>query len=261
MSFWKNAIRAIPGSVLTYTLLRRMASACRVTLEFRRYARLAREQGGPLVPQWHERMLFLDNRTAQTPFDRHYVYHTAWATRQLAQARPKEHIDVSSSLYFVALASAVVPMRHFDYRPPALFLKNLECAAGDLMALPFADGTVPSLSCMHVIEHVGLGRYGDPIDPLGDAKAGRELSRVLAPAGTLLFVTPVGRARVCFNGHRIYSFGMVKALFPDLELREWALIPDDATQGLQPNAAPEVVDAQSYACGCFVFSKPEHRAP
>jgi SAM-dependent methyltransferase len=170
--------------------------------------------------------------------------------------QPEEHVDISSSLYFVALGSAVVRMRHLDYRPPALLLDNLQCEAGDLTQLPFAADSVPSLSCMHVIEHIGLGRYGDPLDPLGDVKAGAELTRVLAPGGTLLFVTPVGRARIVFNGHRIYSFEMVKALFSGLELREWALIPDDATQGLQPGVAPEVVDAQHYACGCFVFQKP-----
>lgn len=255
MSLIKKTIRSIPGSVAVYTLLRRAIRSIRVAGEFHRYSQLAREQSTPMVPKWKDRQFFLDNRTAQTPFDRHYVYHTAWATRQLVRLRPAEHVDVSSSLYFVALASAIVPMRHLDYRPPALHLDNLECSAGDLMALPFADGSVQSLSCMHVIEHVGLGRYGDPLDPLGDAKACRELSRVLAVGGTLLFVTPVGRARICFNGHRIYSFAMIQALFPTLELREWALIPDNGPEGIIPNATPEMVNAQSYACGCFVFCK------
>ncbi|MBI4470329.1 MAG: DUF268 domain-containing protein [Acidobacteria bacterium] len=251
-------MRAVPGSVIAYMFLRRIINAGRVTFEFRRYSRLAREAGVPLVPQWGERMFFLDNRTVETPFDRHYVYHTAWATRQLARLRPAEHVDVSSSVYFVALASAIAPIRHLDYRPPALFLDNLKCEEGDLMALPLKDGSVASLSCMHVIEHIGLGRYGEPIDPLADAKACRELSRVLAPSGILLFVTPVGRARTRFNAHRIYSFAMVKGLFPRLQLLEWTLIPDDATQGLLPNMAPELVDEQSYACGCFAFRKPEH---
>jgi SAM-dependent methyltransferase len=206
-----------------------------------------------LIPRWSERILFTDNRVEHTPFDRHYVYHTAWALRQVQQYKPREHVDVSSSLYFVALGSAIVPMRHLDYRPPALLLDNLVCAAGDLMALPLADNSVESLSCMHVIEHVGLARYGDPLDPEGDIKAARELSRVLAPGGRLLFVTPVGRSRICFNGHRIYDFNSVCSLFPDLCLAEWALIPDNPSQGLVPKATPQLINEQEYACGCFLF--------
>src|SRR5690606_39163882 len=139
---------------------------------------------------------------------------------QLERHRPNRHIDVASQLNFVALASAVVPILHLDYRPPELPLDNLECAEGDLMALPFANQSVESLSCMHVIEHIGLGRYGDPLDPTGDIKACRELERILAPGGRLLFVTPVGSPRVCFNAHRIYNYSMVLSLFPTLKLTE-----------------------------------------
>jgi SAM-dependent methyltransferase len=251
----KKIIARIPGSHAAWALLRGMIERVRVTWEFFRFRARSRSERPDLVPRWSERLYCPGDRTAQTPFDRHHVYHTAWAVRQLMRHKPAEHVDIASSLYFVALGSAVVPMCHLDYRPPLLTLDNLECGAGDLMALPFASGTVASLSCMHVIEHIGLSRYGDPLDPLGDMKAARELARVLAPGGRFLFAAPVGRARACFNGHRIYSFEMVRRLFPELTLEEWALIPDDPLEGLVPNTAPELVNAQNYACGCFVFRK------
>jgi SAM-dependent methyltransferase len=251
---FKQIVASIPGSIAVYTALRRNLEAIRVASEFRRYSELAWQQGS-LVPKWTDRFFCLDNRTQQTPFDQHYVYHTAWAARCLARSCPSKHVDISSSLYFTALVSAFVPVQHLDYRPPNLVLDNLRCEKGDLGALPFPDDSLDSLSCMHVIEHIGLGRYGDPLDPLGDAKACRELARVLAPGGTLLFVVPVGRARICFNAHRIYSFEMIVALFPTLRLSEWALIADDAHNGMIANAAPHIVNNQNYACGCFVFSK------
>src|SRR5436853_180080 len=83
--------------------------------------------------------------------------------------------------------SAFIPVEFYDYRPANVQLSNLTAEAADLLALPFAEGSVESLSCMHVVEHIGLGRYGDPLDPNGDLKAIAELRRVLAPAGTLLF--------------------------------------------------------------------------
>ena len=198
----------------------------------------------------------LGDATSQTGFDRHYIYHTAWAARVLARLKPEKHIDVSSSLYFASIASATTPIEFYDFRPPRLELDGLGVSAGNITALPFADGSVHSLSSMHVVEHIGLGRYGDPLDPLGDAKAIEELKRVLAPSGYLLFVVPVGRPRVQFNAHRIYSLEQITSSFADLQLEEFALIPDGPDDGgIVMGASEEMVAMQNYACGCFLFRK------
>jgi SAM-dependent methyltransferase len=205
---------------------------------------------------WDDRMPCLDDRTAGTGFDRHYVYHTAWAMRVLARVRPAKHVDVASSLYFAALASAFVPVRYLEYRPVDLHLPGLTCEQADLLRLPFADRTVPSLSCMHVVEHVGLGRYGDALDPDGDLKAMSELERVLAPGGTLLLVVPVGRPRVQFNAHRIYGFDQIREAFGGLELVEFALVPDRTNgSAIIAPATKQQADAQRYGCGCFWFRR------
>jgi SAM-dependent methyltransferase len=243
----------VPGVRATYHALRTAAAWVRTAQEFSRFRNRSRVERPALMPEWRERLFMLGNRTSATPFDRHYVYHTAWALRRLLEHRPAAHIDVSSSIYFVALASAAIPVTHFDYRPPRLLLPNLECRAGDVLSLPLESQSVASLSCMHVLEHIGLARYGEALDPLGDVKGARELSRVLAPGGRLYFVVPVGRPRVCFNGHRIYDVQSVRALFPSLTLDESALIPDDAASGLVGNPSDDLIDAQEYGCGCFVF--------
>ena len=204
---------------------------------------------------WSDRFPCLGDRTPDTPFDHHYVLHTAWAARRLAQIKPTRHVDISSNLFFVAACSTFVPIDFYDYRPANLKLDNVECRRGDLMALPFADASVPSLSCMHVVEHIGLGRYGDPLDPEGDLKAMRELARVVSIGGSLLYVTPVGRPRIQFNAHRIYSYEQIVSAFPGYELREFALIPDVNNGGWITNATPEQVNAQKYGCGCFWFQR------
>lgn len=206
---------------------------------------------------WKDRQLHLRDATATTGFDRHYVYHTAWASRVLAETRPAQHVDIASSLYFVNSLSAFIPTRFIDFRPANLGLSGLVSEAGTLMQLPFANNSVESLSCMHVVEHVGLGRYGDPLDYDGDIKAARELGRVVAPGGALLFVVPIGgQARIQFNAHRIYTYEQVLALFPELDLVEFALIPDDgAKEGLIRHADPQLAAKQRYGCGCFHLVK------
>ena len=125
------------------------------------------------------------------------------------------------------------------------------------MQLPFPTESLESLSCMHVVEHVGLARYGDPLDYDGDIKATRELTRVVAFGGSLLFVVPIGgQPRIQFNAHRIYTYEQVLALFSDMNLTEFALIPDDgATEGLIRHANPNQAAKQHYGCGCFHFIK------
>ena len=245
----------MPGVRASYHALKGAAAWLRTAQEFVRFRERSRTERPELIPVWRDRLFKIGNRTSDTPFDRHYVYHTAWALRRLLEHRPASHVDVSSSIYFVALGSAAIPMTHYDYRPPRLTLSNLECRSGDLLALPLESDSVPSLSCMHVLEHVGLGRYGDPLDPLGDVKAALELTRVLAAGGHLYVVAPVGRPRVCFNGHRIYDFASVRSLFSSLTLDECALVPDDGRSGLIASPPPEVINAQEYGCGCFVFRK------
>ncbi|WP_285059677.1 DUF268 domain-containing protein [Pedobacter ginsengisoli] len=199
----------------------------------------------------------LNDNTAETGFDRHYIYHPAWAARILKMTNPAKHIDISSTLHFCSILSAFIPVDFYDYRPANLHLDNFNSLAGDLMSLPFAPGSVESLSCMHTVEHVGLGRYGDPMDYDGDIKAIDELKRVLAPNGNLLFVVPLGaQGIICFNAHRIYTKNQVLDLFADLELKEFALIPENEKDGgLIINPSEELLATQFYGCGCFWFTK------
>jgi len=199
----------------------------------------------------------LYDNTLNTRYDRHYVYHPAWAARIIRDNKPTKHIDISSSLYFCSMLSAFIPVDFYDYRPANLLLDNLKSVAGDLINLPFTSNTIESISCMHTVEHVGLGRYGDPLNYDGDIKAINELKRVLKPGGTLLFVVPVGAKDViCFNAHRIYTKEQVLNLFSDLELKEFTLIPEkEEDGGLIKDPSLELLNTQFYGCGCFWFTK------
>lgn len=198
----------------------------------------------------------LDDNTADTGFDRHYVYHTAWATRKLAETKPDLHIDIASQIYFAALASAIVPIEFYDYRPPKIELSNLKVGRADLSNLHFGDNSVKSLSCMHVIEHTGLGRYGDPIDYDADLKAIKELKRVLAPNGNLFFVVPIGKeAKIQFNAHRIYTYEQILSYFRELTLCEFAFIKFMDDSPIYINPARDIINEENYGCGCFWFKK------
>jgi SAM-dependent methyltransferase len=206
-------------------------------------------------------MVMLDDASESTGFDRHYVFHTAWAARVLARTRPRRHVDIGSSLFFVTSVSAFVPVEFVDIRPARLGLSGLASRAGTLAALPYPDRSVASLSCMHVLEHVGLGRYGDPVDYDGDLRAAAELMRVLAPGGRLLMVVPLGGvARIQFNAHRIYTHAQLVGMFDELQLDAFALIPESAANGdLVADPPAAMVARERYGCGCFEFVRRDDR--
>ncbi|MEQ9620639.1 DUF268 domain-containing protein [Coleofasciculus chthonoplastes] len=252
----KKIAKNIPVLYWFYHQIKKYINLIDFKKEFISYRKLAEVKGERFPMEWRNRRAILNEKTNITNFDRHYVYHTAWAARILAQIQPEFHVDISSSLYFCSIVSAFIPTNFYDYRLPNLDLDNLSVESADIFALPFATASVWSLSCMHVVEHIGLGRYGEALDPDGDLKAITELKRVLAVGGSLLLVVPIGEPKVIFNAHRIYSYNQIINYFLDLNLKEFALIPDKlADGGLIRHANPELADTQTYGCGCFWFKK------
>jgi len=199
----------------------------------------------------------LVDATTTTGFDRHYVFHTAWAARILARLRPAIHTDISSSLFFIGTVSAFINIKFLDYRPANLKLSGVDEEAVDILNLPFESSSIESLSCMHVVEHIGLGRYGDPIDYDGDIKAIAELKRVIAVGGSLLFVVPLAsKPYIAFNAHRVYGHKQVLAMFENFTLIDFSLIPENPRDGgLVDWPTDELVSHQKYACGCYHFQK------
>lgn len=217
------------------------------------YLRYKRNNDQRLPMAFSEIYPCLKDKIATTPFDRHYTYHPAWAARVLATTRPEYHVDISSILYFGTMLSAFIPVRFYDYRPAELSLNDYESGFADLKKLSFETGSVPSISCMHTIEHIGLGRYGDELDPQGDLKAIAELQRVIKKGGDILFVTPIGQPKIQFNGQRVYAYEQIIDYFSGCELVEFSLIPDAGPMIIHAN--PAVVQQQQYGCGCFWFKK------
>lgn len=188
-------------------------------VSYRRYRTLAENKNFSLETADLYPRLFDD--TEGTPVDPVYFYQDAWLAKKLFTVKPPRHVDVGSHLPTIGILSQFVPLTMVDIRPPEVSLPELSFIKGSILSLPFKDDEVGSLSSICVIEHIGLGRYGDPLDQFGSEKSAHELVRVLAPNGDLYISVPIDTEnKVYFNAHRAFTRDYVLELFKPLKLVE-----------------------------------------
>lgn len=196
---------------------------------------------------------YLEDSISITPFIRHYFYQDIWAFKNIYHSKVTHHIDIASRIDLIGFLTAITHVTFIDIRPLLADLDNYTSISGSILQIPLETNSVQSLSCLHVAEHIGLGRYGDELDPYGTLKSCSELSRVLAPGGFLYFSLPVGKPRVCFNAHRIHSPEQILNYFRNLQLVSLSGIDDDNTY--HEHISIEQLSSMNYGCGLFVFTK------
>lgn len=185
---------------------------------------------------------------------RHYFHQDIWAARKIFAAGTKTHYDLGSRIDgFVAHCAVFCRVIVYDIRDLKPLDPNIQFVQADIAHLPVDAGSLRSLSSLHVFEHLGLGRYGDPLGSTHLDAAVREVERVLAPGGDFYFSVPIGIQRLEFNAQRVFAPETVMQLFKNLELVEFSAIDDRDT--LHLNAQPAAFHAAEYSCGLFHWRK------
>ena len=212
----------------------------RFWVNYRHYRQLAPPDRQPLLRDLYP---CLGDDTGETEIEPIYFYQDAWAFEKIVQQWPTIHVDVGSHHKFVALLSKIVPVTMIDIRPLSLPLDTLKFRKGSILNLPFEDAAMPSVSSLCVVEHIGLGRYGDLLDPYGSERGIDELKRIVRPGGDLYLSLPLHRKnRTYFNAHRAFSEEYLLKLFEPFEVVERRYIYDrDFSE--QPK--------QGFGTGCY----------
>ncbi|MBT7703787.1 DUF268 domain-containing protein [Candidatus Peregrinibacteria bacterium] len=248
-NFFHLLIRYINPFIKPFEFIRAFPSFMWFFRDWRKYKKIKGSENFKISDSYP----CLHDKTETTAFDAHYFYQDSWAFKKIYESKSKEHVDIGSFVYFIAPLTAVTKVIFIDIRPLETDLENFISKEGSILDIPFDDNSVESLSSLHVAEHIGLGRYGDPVDPLGTKKSCQELARVLAPNGNLYFSLPIGKPRVCFNAHRIHSPKQIIDYFEGLKLVEISGV-DDSGQ-FTKNIDISVLENCSYGCGLFHFTK------
>ncbi len=140
-----------------------------------------------------------------------YFWQDLFVAKQIIEQDPKRHIDVGSRIDgFIAHLACVRKVEIMDIRTLKSPIEQVTFTQWDITnPNEHYCGVADCVSCLHTLEHIGLGRYGDAIDPDGWKKGLASLASLLSPDGCLWLSVPCGIQRVEFNAHRIFSPGTI----------------------------------------------------
>ncbi|MBI1338566.1 MAG: DUF268 domain-containing protein [Phycisphaera sp.] len=192
----------------------------------------------------------------------HYFHQDLLVARRVHLNNPQRHVDVGSRVDgFVAHVASFRKIEVIDIRPLENNIANVTFKQADMMSpLPEGlQGYCDSLSCLHTIEHFGLGRYGDPVNYGGYRLGLDNLHAMLKPGGKHYFSTPIGPQRIEFNAHRIFSVAFLLDYFRD-KYRVDAFSFVDDRGDLYEDVPLDNEDIQnnygcSYGCGIFEMTR------
>jgi hypothetical protein len=180
------------------------------------------------------------------------------------RADPARHLDIGSRVDgFVAHVASFREISVVDVRPITSAIPNIVFRQADLSddscLEALGKGDWDSVSCLHALEHFGLGRYGDPIDPDAYVQGLENMASLLKPGGVLYLSTPVGRQRVQFNANRIFDPRtiLVQANKMGLTVQSLVTIRGGRMSDLGGVSLAELAEIAlwDYGLGIFVFCK------
>jgi hypothetical protein len=202
-----------------------------------------------------------DKFTASGTMKGHYFHQDLLVARRIFENKPLKHIDIGSRTDgFVAHVASFREIEIFDIRLQESNVKNIVYRQADLMKLhdeltDYCD----SVSSLHAIEHFGLGRYGDQIDSNGHIKGIENIFKILKSNGTFYFSVPIGKQRIEFNAHRVFSLEYIlKILTNKFIIKSFSYVDDDGNLFENVNLSSESINSSFnciYGCGIFELKK------
>lgn len=191
----------------------------------------------------------------------HYFLQDIYMAREIYRANPVKHVDIGSRIDgFIAHLAVFRKVEIFDIRPLDICEKNIIFTQADLTKvdkklLKYTD----SISCLHTIEHFGLGRYGDEIDPEGHLKGFQVITNILKPSGRFYFSVPMGKNRIEFNAHRIFSLSyLLSWITKNYEIEKFSYIDDNGILHEDVFLTDDLIENNcscNLGCALFVLQK------
>lgn len=189
-----------------------------------------------------------------------YFWQDLLVARMIFAAKPEKHVDIGSRVDgFVAHVASFRDIEVFDVRPITTKIPGVIFKQADFMSPIGQVAYCDSLSCLHALEHFGLGRYGDPVDSGGANRGFANMASLLKERGVFYLSVPIGIERVEFNANRVFDPRHIIKLASQNSLQPFALTVISGGGRVEQVQLNEecLVDLanQHYALGIFSFFK------
>ncbi len=191
----------------------------------------------------------------------HYFHQDLLVANKIFKNNPAKHVDIGSRVDgLVAHLASFREIEVFDIRKLNRDILNVRFKQLDLMDkyLPLFD-YCDSVSCLHALEHFGLGRYGDRVEYMGHLIGWANIYRLLKKNGKLYFSVPIGEQRIEFNAHRVFSLKYLLTLFDGkYKIDSFDYVDDEGHLFSNVQLEPQPVQDNfscHYGCGIFELSK------
>ena len=188
----------------------------------------------------------------------HYFYQDLLVASYIFKNRPTKHVDIGSRIDgFVANVASFRKIEVFDLRINKINFKNIKFRKLNLNKVnKKLYNYTDSISCLHTIEHFGLGRYGDTIDPDSYIKGFNNLIKMLKPKGLLYISFPISNnSETFFNLERRFNPNDILGWTKKLVLLNFDYIDDKQKLNLNVNLRSLKKKNIINGCGIYVFRK------
>lgn len=210
-----------------------------------------------LVPSLHDRY------ASNGDYEHEYFWQDLHVAQYVYNKNPEVHLDIGSRIDgFISNLATCMKVTVLDIREQTVKIPNVFFEQADLMDSSSISSYVnkfASISCLHTIEHFGLGRYGDPIMVDGFDTGFTNISSMLCNGGILYLSTPVSnRSYVEFNSNRVTDYKkIIKAASElNLTLEDFRTITHKGVSNSHtedPETLMKKVD--DYTLGFFIFKR------
>ena len=192
----------------------------------------------------------------------HYFHQDLLVAQKIFTNDPQIHVDIGSRVDgFIAHVASFREIEMFDIRESPNYISNVKPLKIDLMEEINEELTdyCDSLSCLHALEHFGLGRYGDPVNFDGFLKGLVNLKKILRTGGKFYLSVPIGPQRIEFNAHRVFSVKYLLSLVSnEYKIDSFAYVDDNGDLFKNVDLLEEQIGRNfgcKYGCGILELTK------